>query len=258
MDESLKRRLVGVIVLVCLVVIFVPMLLEEDPVAPGPEIEHTNIPPRPQPPESFRSGQIRPLQQDPLALPREPEPLELPRPASLQTEPFPLPEPEPSPVEQPAPQPVSEPPSVVEQEPAPAPAPANKSAPPSEPASKPLPVPASKPPPTPKPAPAPIPKPAPAPKPAPKPVSKAPAPQAAAITSWVVQVASLSSSERANALVGDLRKAKYPAFQESVRIDGRRLYRVRIGPEADRRLAEAMANGVNKRFGLQSQVVSYP
>jgi DedD protein len=74
----------------------------------------------------------------------------------------------------------------------------------------------------------------------------------------VVQVASLSSSSRATALVADLRKAKYPAFQESVRIGGRQLYRIRIGPEADRRLAEAMATGVNKRFGLQSRVVSYP
>jgi DedD protein len=74
----------------------------------------------------------------------------------------------------------------------------------------------------------------------------------------VVQVASLSSSERADQLVAELREAMYPAFREPVRIDGRTLHRVRIGPEADRRLAEAMAAGVNKRFDLQSKVVSYP
>jgi DedD protein len=74
----------------------------------------------------------------------------------------------------------------------------------------------------------------------------------------VVQVASLSSSERADELVAKLREAKYPAFREPVRIGGRILHRVRIGPEADRRLAEAMAAGVNKRFDFESRVVSYP
>jgi len=36
------------------------------------------------------------------------------------------------------------------------------------------------------------------------------------------------------------------------------LYRVRVGPEADRELADAMAEGIAKRFKLNGRVVSYP
>lgn len=262
MDESLKRRLVGVIVLVCLVVIFVPMLLEDEPVQ-GPEIQGSNIPPRPQVTEEFHSGQIRPAQEVPFSLPPGPAPqepespqVEPVSPAALQIEPRPLPLPVPEaepvstqefePVPEPAAEPVPEPVPEIKSEPKPVPAPT----------PEPKPAPAPKPAPTPKPAPKPNPEPQPAPEP--KPLPRTPAAQEPSLSSWVVQVASLSSTERADQLVAELRKAKYPAFREPVQLNGRTLYRVRIGPEADRRLAEAMAAGVNKRFGLDSKVVGYP
>ena len=53
------------------------------------------------------------------------------------------------------------------------------------------------------------------------------------------------AEEAADELVAKLREAKYPAFREPARIGGRTLHRVRIGPEADRRLAEAMAAGLS-------------
>ncbi len=236
MDESLKRRLVGAVVLVCLVVIFVPMLLDDEAV-PEPEIRDSNIPPRPPSGEAFDSGQILPLDEDPMVVP--PAPLvRPPRPAAVEIEPLPLPEP------------------IV---PAPELAPENESKPEPEPKPEPTPEPepAPKPKPAPDPKPAPEPKPAPKPVPPPKPTPKPPTARVPSLSAWVVQVASLSSSERADQLVAELREAKYPAFREPVQIDGRTLYRVRIGPEADRRLAEAMAAGVNKRFDLQSKVVSY-
>lgn len=47
MDDSLKKRLIGAVVLVSLAVIFVPMLVEDEPVVSG-HITETNIPPRPE------------------------------------------------------------------------------------------------------------------------------------------------------------------------------------------------------------------
>jgi len=246
-DESLKRRLVGAVVLVCLVVIFVPMLLDDGAV-PELEIQGSNIPPRPPPGEGFDSGQILPLDEDPMALPPEP-PLLPPRPAALEIEPLPLPEPI-------VPAPESAPTTAAEPEAKPVPMPRPEPLPEPKPKPKPKPEPEPKPEPAPKPRP--VPEPAPKPVPTPKPTLDQPAAQAPSLSAWVVQVASLSSSERADQLVAELREAKYPAFREPVRIDDRTLHRVRIGPEADRRLAEAMAAGVNKRFDLKSKVVSYP
>lgn len=65
MDEGLKRRLVGATVLVSLVVIFVPMLLEDEPVIET-GIYKTNIPPRPE--QSF-SSDVLPADDQELATP---------------------------------------------------------------------------------------------------------------------------------------------------------------------------------------------
>jgi DedD protein len=44
-DDKLKRRLIGAAVLVSLAIIFVPMMVEEEPI-PAPPVQGTNIPPR--------------------------------------------------------------------------------------------------------------------------------------------------------------------------------------------------------------------
>jgi DedD protein len=67
-EERLKKRLIGATVLVSLVVIFVPMLLEQEPVV-YPTIEESNIPPRP---EGEFSSRVLPLESEALdALPEE-------------------------------------------------------------------------------------------------------------------------------------------------------------------------------------------
>ncbi len=72
MDDSLKRRLVGAIVLVSLVVIFVPMLLEEEPMI-SPGITTSNIPPTPHAAKEF-SSRIQPLESEtaPAVVPAAP------------------------------------------------------------------------------------------------------------------------------------------------------------------------------------------
>jgi DedD protein len=116
------------------------------------------------------------------------------------------------------------------------------------------------------------------PKPAPKPLATrpaaVPAPSSAerpravaradagspkpAVTAWAIQVGSFSERTNADKLVQELRAARYPAFQEATEVQGNTLYRVRVGPEADRELADAMAEGIAKRFKLNGRVVSYP
>jgi DedD protein len=74
----------------------------------------------------------------------------------------------------------------------------------------------------------------------------------------VVQVASLSNKKNADLLVADLRKNRYSAFLEQVYVDGKNLFRVRVGPEIDRKRAERMALEIHKTFKLKGQVIRYP
>ncbi len=71
MDEGLKKRLIGATVLVSLVVIFVPMLLEKEPVV-STELEENIIPDKP---EGDFSSKLLPLETEDLAKPPVEEPV---------------------------------------------------------------------------------------------------------------------------------------------------------------------------------------
>lgn len=77
-------------------------------------------------------------------------------------------------------------------------------------------------------------------------------------TAWMIQVASLTVRENAQKLVSDLKKADLPAQMESVKVDGKTHYRVRVGPEVDFKTAERMAEKVKKDFKLAPKVLRYP
>lgn len=172
MEERLKRRLVGAVVLVSLAVIFLPMLVE-DPSGEQVSIEQTNIPEKPAR-QSFKSD-IVPLPEDePLIPPLEQEALTEPR---------------------------------IEDTPDSAPTPAKPRV---------------------------------------------------GLSAWVVQVASLSSHDNAQNLVNKLQSKGYSAFLEQVSVKGRDLFRVRVGPEIDRKRAERMAEEVRKLVELKGQVIRYP
>ncbi len=187
MEDRLKRRLVGAIVLVSLAVIFLPMLLER-PDDGRPLSEVSNIPPKPPELENFRSSVV--------ALP-DVEPL-IPPPATPALT-------EEAPVDATAePEPVAEPEAQAD-----------------EPAAQ--------------------------------------APQAlVGVSSWVVQVASLSSSEGAARLVADLRAKGHTAFMEQTSVRGKDLFRVRVGPEIDRKRAERAAAAIDAAFKVKSRVLRYP
>lgn len=77
-------------------------------------------------------------------------------------------------------------------------------------------------------------------------------------SAWMIQVASLSVRENAKKLVADLRKAEMPAQFDSVKIEGKTLFRVRVGPEVDFKTAERMAAQIKDKFKLKPRVMRYP
>lgn len=196
MDEGLKRRLVGATVLVSLIVIFVPMLLDDDPVIET-GIYKTNIPPMP---ERDFSSKVVPSDDESLALPppeRRPEIVPLKRPPVVG--------------ETPAIKPSTTPDKKTEPE---------------------------------------------------KVAKEAPVVQPrVGLTAWVVQVGSFSNRENAEKLVAQIRKMKYAAFMEQADVDGKTLFRVKVGPEIDRKLAEKMLAKLNKDLkplNLKGSIKTYP
>ncbi len=93
-----------------------------------------------------------------------------------------------------------------------------------------------------------------APPPAAEPVRQAAAP---AGSGWAVQVAALSSRDAAMKSVADLQRRGYTAFILEYRTGGRVLYRVRVGPEAARERAAALAARMQAE-GIRGNVVSHP
>ena len=118
--------------------------------------------------------------------------------------------------------------------------------------------------PTPTPTPAPtaaLPPPPPAAAPsttsaAPPPLAPEPKPVAAPETGYFVQIGVFSNEASANRLATELRKKKFAVVV--TKIDGAKpLHRVRVGPEADRKAAEALAKRLASA-GHKGSVVSTP
>lgn len=229
MEEGAKRRLVGAAVIVLLLVVFVPMLLEEDTRGPVPQGE-LSIPERPE----FDRGYDASVADDPGK--------DVPS-GSDSRESQPLPRELPPPVLFDAP---ASAPSEMESEPA-----YEQLFELEEPSSADEPPPAAEAPIVRQPAP--VPKPPPAAKPVPK-----PAPIPPGVSAWVIQVASLQDQTRAKALEGDLRDKGFPAFIEQAEVKQKLWHRIRVGPEADRKRAESIAASIKAQTGLSVQIQRYP
>jgi len=89
-----------------------------------------------------------------------------------------------------------------------------------------------------------------------------PAPETATDTGkpsgWVIQLGSFSQETNARELDEKLREAGYPAFVEPVTQSGKRVYRVRVGPEVMRGDAEKVRDKIATDFDIKGIVVSYP
>ncbi|MCI0400115.1 MAG: SPOR domain-containing protein [Gammaproteobacteria bacterium] len=78
------------------------------------------------------------------------------------------------------------------------------------------------------------------------------------LVAWVVQLGSFSSEANAQALNEKLRKSGYASFVDAVNTDGKKVFRVRVGPELVRSDAEALRENLGKTVKLEGIVVRYP
>jgi Uncharacterized protein conserved in bacteria len=79
------------------------------------------------------------------------------------------------------------------------------------------------------------------------------------ITAWVVQVGSFSDEKMTNILSDKLRKAGFTAFVEQSAVKEAEIYRVRIGPELNKKKAEVIRMKLQKEQMLANAiVVQYP
>ena len=86
--------------------------------------------------------------------------------------------------------------------------------------------------------------------------AEAPSQGAAAPHAWVVQLGAFSSEANAIVLRDKLRSSGYPAFVEAAGDKSR--YRVRIGPEVDKALADKLRDKLAVEYGQAGIVVRYP
>ncbi|EIC19443.1 SPOR domain-containing protein [Thiorhodovibrio frisius] len=232
MDENAKRRLVGAAVLVALMVIFVPMLVDRKD---DDQLGEPIVIPNPPAFDSRFDSSVEPAANEfnrPLPEPEAPVQTQPPAERIPQAH---------SDARDLRPGAVRPPPVEVERQPIKpiAPAPTQQAPPPEKPAPR---VSGT----TPSSQPAPV----------AKPIEKPPA-VPAGVTSWVVQVASLSVADAATGLRDKLRSKGYSAFVEQAQINGATFYRVRVGPESDRARADKMATAIGAETGGTPLVQKY-
>ncbi|MDE2280126.1 MAG: SPOR domain-containing protein, partial [Xanthomonadaceae bacterium] len=75
---------------------------------------------------------------------------------------------------------------------------------------------------------------------------------------YAVQVAAMGSQGEANALRDKLRANGFDGFVDTVAVNGKRLWRVRAGPQTQRADAERVRDQIKARLGLAGNVVSVP
>lgn len=143
-------------------------------------------------------------------------------------------------------------------------APEPVAAPEPKPVAKPAPKPTPKPAPKPAPKPEPVKKaePKPAPKPEPKPVTKAPEPvpkpapsQALPSGGWVVQVGSYGNQENAQAMRKKLEAKGYRVIVTSSQVNGKTFHRVRVGPYPQKSDATGAGTNLEKLLGQKVSVL---
>lgn len=84
------------------------------------------------------------------------------------------------------------------------------------------------------------------------------APPKPLVSGWVVQLGSFSVEKNALKLRDRLRKKGHASFVEAYKHNGKTSYRVRVGPELSRELAEQLKNRLKEETTLSGLVMSFP
>ncbi|MTW21115.1 SPOR domain-containing protein [Allochromatium palmeri] len=249
MREGAKKRLAGAVVMVALVVIFVPMLFEDESLAPpyvqGPLPAEPNF----QDPfafdASYRAAETLTALDGAQGLTDEEARLTPPTPMQGfdRVDEVPFEEASAAIVFDPVQDSAS--PST-----APTPPPATRPAQPPAPRAQAQ---------TPKPPQPPRPEPAQVPPAKPETVALPDPPKSRSdgLPSWIVQVSSLGSPEAAGKLANTLKQAGFSAFVERAVVNGKTYYRVRVGPDIDRANAERTAAMLRKQQKLDTLIQRY-
>jgi len=87
-------------------------------------------------------------------------------------------------------------------------------------------------------------------------IREEPSPVGDATGDLVVQVFSSNDATQARRVLGRLAQGGHPAFLSPVEVEGRTMYRVRIGPYAERSRAESVADSVRRTFKLDTWITS--
>jgi len=221
-DILLKQRIVGAIVLISLAVIFIPMLLSGKSDLLSNQLS-SNIPPKP-------SYEIRRPEINDLEKPVQPS-FARPEPEKVVQQPILDAEKSPSKAKKPTAAPSVE----VSKDPA------EKSA--AKKQSEPAPSTSQ----------------IPAPDKLAHPKISQPTKESAQLaTSWVVQVGSFSKKKNATSLRDKIQKSGISSFVSEAQSSKGKVYRVRVGPELKRSLADDLRKKVDRKFGLDGIVIRYP
>jgi DedD protein len=85
-----------------------------------------------------------------------------------------------------------------------------------------------------------------------------PQPQSSAVASgWAVQVASLGARDAADRLAAEIKQQGHPAFVMAFQIKDKTLFRVRVGPVAERRAADELLTKIKREYPAAT-VVTHP
>lgn len=74
---------------------------------------------------------------------------------------------------------------------------------------------------------------------------------------WILRVASVSSAARAEELRSELQKSGHKAYVKKVRSGGKLLYRVYVGPKAEKAKLEQIRGQIDSQFGVTSMITRY-
>jgi len=76
--------------------------------------------------------------------------------------------------------------------------------------------------------------------------------------SWVVQLGAFSHRATAIMIAERLRQRGYPAFVQDMVNGGEKLFRVRVGPQADRQASDALRRRLEQETQIKAIVTHYP
>ena len=79
-----------------------------------------------------------------------------------------------------------------------------------------------------------------------------------AIHSWALQVGTFGSKVNANTFRDKLRKVGHPAYVESSKSGGKTTYRVRIGPEIEKKRLDKLKTSLKKDMKIDGFIVRHP